>query len=227
MRSSLPCARESSISTKIPDVLRNRLNVPLSIGAIAKRLADDRDVIGEISLFNKRVGPDLLQQFIFFQQTSVMLDQRSIFWFGIYTNLILESPRWKSGDHLRSSLPQQADFYSNRGRVWLMKDEYDRALDDLNRALAIDPKLAEAWSYRGVAWSAKRDFTRAITDFNQALKLNPRLAGAYCSRGATRMAQGKLEEAEADVARCRELGGDLMSQAAALLREMKQCRAAR
>jgi hypothetical protein len=39
------------------------------------------------------------------------------------------------------------------------------------------------------------------------------------------LAQGKLDEAEADVARRRELGGDLKSQAAALLREMKQRRA--
>jgi len=78
-----------------------------------------------------------------------------------------------------------------------------------------------------VAWFAKQDYTRAITDFNQALRLNPRLADAYCSRGVTRVAQGKLEEAEADVARCRELGGDLRSKAAALLRELKERRAAR
>src|SRR5262249_23497466 len=104
---------------------------------------------------------------------------------------------------------------------------YDRAMDDLNRALALDPKLAEAWSDRGVAWFSKQDFTRAITDFNQALRLNPRQADTYYGRGVTRLAQGKLEEAEADVARCRELGGDLKPQAAALLREIKQRRAAR
>jgi Flp pilus assembly protein TadD len=97
----------------------------------------------------------------------------------------------------------------------------------LNRALEIDPKLAKAWSHRGVACFAKHDFTRAITDFNQALRLNPRLADTHCSRGVTRLAQGELEEAEADVARCRELGGDLTSRAAVLLREMKERPAAR
>lgn len=78
-----------------------------------------------------------------------------------------------------------------------------------------------------MAWFAKQDYTRAITDFNQALSLNPRQADTYCGRGVARLAQGKLDEAEADVARCRELGGDLKSQAAALLRELKQRRAAR
>jgi hypothetical protein len=66
-----------------------------------------------------------------------------------------------------------------------------------------------------------------MADFDEALNLNPRLANTYCSRGVARLAQGKLEEAEVDVARCRELGGDLKSKAAALLREMKERRAAR
>jgi tetratricopeptide (TPR) repeat protein len=100
-------------------------------------------------------------------------------------------------------------------------------MNDLNRALALDPKLAETWSYRGFAWLAKRDFTRALEDFGEALKHNPRMANTYCIRGVARLAQGKLEEAEAEITRCRELGGDLKSKASALLQEMKQRRGAR
>jgi tetratricopeptide (TPR) repeat protein len=76
-----------------------------------------------------------------------------------------------------------------------------------------------------VVWFAKGDFRRAIADYDQALKLDPRLAGAYCSRGVTWLAQGKPAEAEADIARCRSLGGAPKPEAEALLRELKGRRA--
>ena len=104
---------------------------------------------------------------------------------------------------------------------WLLKSEPERALSDLNRALALDPKLTDAWVHRGVVWCAKRDFTRAIVDFDEALRLNPRLADVYVNRGVAWLIQGNLKEAEADFARCRALGGTLTPEAEQLLREVK------
>jgi hypothetical protein len=43
---------------------------------IAQRLAQLRDVVGEVGFLNYGVGPDHSHQLIFFQQTSVTLDQR-------------------------------------------------------------------------------------------------------------------------------------------------------
>ena len=59
------------------------------------------------------------------------------------------------------------------------------------------------------------------------LKLNPRMANTYCIRGVARLAQSKLEEAEAEITRCRELGKDLKSKVTSLLQEMKERRATR
>lgn len=104
----------------------------------------------------------------------------------------------------------------------MLKGDGERALGDVNHALALDPRLAEAWGYRGAVWFAKRDFTRAIADFDEALKLDPRLADVYGSRGVALLMQGKVKEAEADFARCRALGGTLKPETAALLQEMKR-----
>jgi hypothetical protein len=54
------------------------------------------------------------------------------------------------------------------------------------------------------------------------LKLNPRLVDAYCNRGVVRLIQVKIMEAEGDLARCRELGGSLKPDAAALMEKVKQ-----
>jgi len=92
----------------------------------------------------------------------------------------------------------------------------------LNHALTLDPTLSEAWLYRGAAWFDKRDYSRAIADFDEALRLSPRLADAYCNRGVARLLQGKAPEAEADLERCRKLGGAPKPEAERLLREMRR-----
>jgi hypothetical protein len=53
------------------------------------------------------------------------------------------------------------------------------------------------------------------------------MADVYCSRGVARLALGKLEEIEADFARCRKLGGSPKPEAEALLRQLKNRRAPR
>jgi tetratricopeptide (TPR) repeat protein len=103
----------------------------------------------------------------------------------------------------------------------LLNGEPERALADLNRAIALNRKLDEAWVNRGAVWFLKGDFTQSIADFDEALKLNPRLRDTYCNRGAALLAQDKLAEAEADFARCRALGGAPNPNAEKLLLEME------
>src|SRR5215470_14515698 len=54
--------------------LRYRLNKLPPV--LAKGFSQDRDVVGEVGFLNYCVGPDHSHQLIFFQQTSVTLDQR-------------------------------------------------------------------------------------------------------------------------------------------------------
>lgn len=107
-----------------------------------------------------------------------------------------------------------ATIWNNRGRAWLLKDDYERALEDLNHALDLDPKLAEVWDNRGRVWFSRGEITRALEDFNQALRLDPRFVAALAGRGVTYLQLGRLAEADADFARCRAISGSLPPYAA-------------
>jgi len=64
------------------------------------------------------------------------------------------------------------------GDAWLRKGHLDRAIEDYDAALTMEPSFAEALVNRGNAWARKGDLRRAIADFNAALRINPRDAKA-------------------------------------------------
>jgi tetratricopeptide (TPR) repeat protein len=97
----------------------------------------------------------------------------------------------------------------------------EKAAIDLNRALELDSNLADAWAHRGIIRAERQDYPQAIADFDQALKLNPRLATTWANRGLALLMQGRIEEAEQNFARCKELSGRINSAAEELLQEKK------
>lgn len=77
-------------------------------------------------------------------------------------------------------------------------DRFAEALEDLDRAVALDPSHAEAWMLRG---AAKRQLGRlgdAERDVARALSLAPDNAEALLERGALRRAKGNVGGARAD-----------------------------
>jgi len=54
---------------------RHSLDEPLSIPILAQRLPQHRDIVRQVDLFNNGVRPYNFEQFIFFQQMTVMFDQ--------------------------------------------------------------------------------------------------------------------------------------------------------
>ncbi len=77
-----------------------------------------------------------------------------------------------------------AEAYFWRGIAHYKKSDPDRAIEDFNSALNINPEYAEAYLGRGSAYSQKRDFDRAIKDFDKVLDINPEYAEAYIHRGS-------------------------------------------
>ncbi len=78
--------------------------------------------------------------------------------------------------------PQTADAYVNRGAAYESMDDLNRALQDFNTALGLEPK-SEAYNNRGNVYFMKRDYDRAIQDYSKALELGPDNAGAHLYRG--------------------------------------------
>src|SRR5215469_15742736 len=64
-----------------------------------------------------------------------------------------------------------AAAFADRGYAYRNKRDYDRAIQDLDQAIKLDPNNALAFTNRGEAYRNKRDYDRAIEDLDQAIKL--------------------------------------------------------
>jgi lipoprotein NlpI len=86
------------------------------------------------------------------------------------------------------------------GYAHQVKGEYDAALRDYDRALAVKPDYASALNSRGFTYQMKGDYVRAVADYDRALAIKPDLAIALKNRGRAYFYLGKLPESEKDLA---------------------------
>jgi tetratricopeptide (TPR) repeat protein len=91
-----------------------------------------------------------------------------------------------------------ARIYGRRGMAYLSSDEYQRAIADFDRALALDPAYASAYLLRGIAYSSLSDYQHAIENFNRALALDSRNTFAYAHRAIANRKLKNYEQAIAD-----------------------------
>ena len=73
---------------------------------------------------------------------------------------------------------------------WLTLGDYDyesgncqQAIEDLNQALALNPKYAEAYNNRGYVYMRLQNYEAALADLNRAIELRPDYATALRNRG--------------------------------------------
>jgi tetratricopeptide (TPR) repeat protein len=88
--------------------------------------------------------------------------------------------------------------YNNRGNAYTTKGEYDRAVQDYDQSIKLDPGYARAFNNRGVAYQKKGEYDRAISDFDEAIKLDPNYASALANRAETYLGKGDYERAVRD-----------------------------
>jgi tetratricopeptide (TPR) repeat protein len=90
---------------------------------------------------------------------------------------------------------------------------YDRAIEEFNHAIQINPKFPLAYNNRGLAYKAIGQYDRAIDDFSQAVTINPHNFEAYCNRGVAYCAK---RNALPDRSPEKRRAGDAISGAVAL-----------
>jgi tetratricopeptide (TPR) repeat protein len=78
-----------------------------------------------------------------------------------------------------------ARAFNNRGIAYRDTREYDRAIQDLDEAIRLDPNYARAFGNRGIAYGRKGQDDLALQDFDQAIRLDPNDARAFYNRGNT------------------------------------------
>jgi tetratricopeptide (TPR) repeat protein len=65
---------------------------------------------------------------------------------------------------------------NNRGRAFLAKKEYDRAIADYDQAIRLEPDYAKALYWRGKAKQAKGDVAGGNADVGAAEKIDPNVS---------------------------------------------------
>jgi tetratricopeptide (TPR) repeat protein len=85
-----------------------------------------------------------------------------------------------------------------RGRILNELKQFDKAINELNQAIKLDPQYAAAYANRGYAYGEKGEFDRAIADYTKVIELNPQDARAYANRGYAYREKGEFDRAIAD-----------------------------
>ena len=68
-------------------------------------------------------------------------------------------------------LPNDAFLYYNRGNFYAQRSDYQRAIDDYTRAIALEENIAEAWYNRGLAKIFSKKTEDGISDLSKAGEL--------------------------------------------------------
>lgn len=78
--------------------------------------------------------------------------------------------------------PQEATAYMHRGIAYLESGEVEKALQDFNQSLALEPN-ALAYYNRASAWLERKEYDLALRDLDEAIALAPQDKEIYLLRG--------------------------------------------
>jgi protein O-mannosyl-transferase len=133
--------------------------------------------------------------------------------YGVLT--IKYIPVWKNSETLWTYViekyPHQlAVAHVNRGEYWYKNNQMDKALEDFNEAIKINPDSPMAFQNRGLIYLMQSNLSKALQDYNRYLEfmhpydsdetiLNPRIANALGNRGFIYYRMGQYEKALTDL----------------------------
>ncbi|HEY9720570.1 MAG TPA: tetratricopeptide repeat protein [Oscillatoriaceae cyanobacterium] len=82
-----------------------------------------------------------------------------------------------------ASLPKYEPGWRELGRSYYYQKRYDRATDDCEKALALDPHDPDAWLLKGLAQGMSHHEQAAVASLHEATVLTPTLALAWQQEG--------------------------------------------
>ena len=99
---------------------------------------------------------------------------------GPIVDTVISTAIIQSGQEPREKL---ATAFDNRGVAYRRKGEYDRALQDYEQAIRLNPSNAYAYNNRGIIYRINGEYARAIADYDEAIWLkNGDFPAAYYNR---------------------------------------------
>lgn len=94
---------------------------------------------------------------------------------------------------------QNAVAYSQLGNYFLKKDDFKKALENYQRAIAISPSYSKPYSNIGMVMVKLGNYEQAVEFFSQTIKLEPKESGiTFTNRGYAYVSLGRNADALAD-----------------------------
>lgn len=80
-------------------------------------------------------------------------------------------------------MPTHFKALFNRGFAYDKLGQFDLAIKDYSKAIAIEPKNAFTYYNKGISLDRRGDYDQAIESFSQAITLEPSKADFFHNRG--------------------------------------------
>lgn len=90
------------------------------------------------------------------------------------------------------------DVYNSRGKIYLEKESYDKALEEYNKVITIDTVDAKVYYNRAEAYYNLKDQDKAFVDYNKSISLDSTNVLSYLKRASIYLDKKDYDEALAD-----------------------------
>ena len=90
---------------------------------------------------------------------------------------------------------KDAEFFNSSGLAYNETRQYDKAIVDFNKAIALNPKLEEAYNNLGLTYCDAGMLDESVKTLNEAIRLNPKMDKAYYNMGNTFAKAGDYNKA--------------------------------
>ena len=105
----------------------------------------------------------------------------------------------------------QAEGYYRRSTIYRAQKDYEKALRNINQAIALAPDNPVFLTGRGNIYIDTEEYEKALANFSKAIELSPDEARWYCYRAMAYLEQEKHEQAIVDLNRSIELNPEYSS----------------
>lgn len=102
---------------------------------------------------------------------------------------------------------QRPDYYSERGVIYFHLEKLDLAIQDMDKAVSLQPDYSYRYSSRAFIRSVMKNVDGAIADYEKAIELDPEDSVAHNNLGLLLEKKGYEAKSKANFARADELAG--------------------
>jgi len=116
---------------------------------------------------------------------------------------------------------ENSESYFKAGNEFMVKQNYEDAIIQYDKAIELNPSLVSAWNNKGIALSRLKRFEDAIICYDKAIDLDQNHANAWYNKAKAfrDLGQSKLEQANED----RTRAAKLINESLALFDTANEC----